>query len=169
MGYIIGFTFGFALMSILLLGIFSFSMMLDAKWALYLNTYFKDTKLAIKSRNILYKCNHDDCKRMYRNYQIDLLKAVKGEKLTCPHCGRTVKNPRNVWTIVDKHTRVPSEDKWMASHIDCPKISISGYFKIRKLIKNAERLKKEEAVQQRFEEYNELEPNMDWIRNLQKK
>lgn len=136
-------------------------------WFRYKRIELQNFKSQIKSRNELYKCKHQDCKRMYRKYQYELSTSLK-ETERCPHCTKESYEFKG-WNTSRYFLKVVSEDKWMASHVDCPKINIRGYTKIRKLIKNAERLKKEEAVQQRFEEYNELEPNMDWIRNLQKK
>lgn len=126
---------------------------------------WRQCKRDYKSRNELYICTDNDCKRMHRNYQAQLIEAVKGEGV-CPHC---LKNRSNGVWLGSYVELVTKEDKWMQSHIDCPAIGKREYHKIRQAIKTAEQLRKDEAAMKRFEEYNQFSVDVSWIKNLQKK
>lgn len=135
------------------------------KWYKDMKAEFTETKNQYNSRNKLVVCRHNDCQRMYRFYQTQLTKAV-ARKNVCPHCS---KSRNNRITMNPEFSVVTKQDKWMASHIDCPAIGKREYYKIRQAIKTAEQLRKDEAAMKRFEEYNQFSVDVSWIKNLQKK
>lgn len=122
---------------------------------------------AYRRRNKLYRCNHQDCKRLYRRYQIELTQAIK-ENDNCPHCGRKKISPRNVWESEVSHTEIKVSDEWMDHNSDCMKITKREYFKIRQAIKTAKKLREDEEAIKRFEEYNKFSKDSHWIKNLYK-
>ena len=122
-------------------------MILDGKLSSAIGTF--------KERNSLRECTK--CERLYRKYQMDLVKEAK-ESEDCPHCGRYIFSER----------KVKSPDKWMDTHSDCPKINLISYVKILRAMKSVAKINKEKASIERFEKYNNLKVDVDWITKLQK-
>lgn len=151
--------------TVLLLGAALFSYFEKFKWYKHLQVKVRQVKLEYKHRNKLYRCSHDNCKRLYRLYQAQLTFAVRNKEL-CPHCSQ---RRTNGITLNHEYSVVTKQDKWMDSHIDCPAIGKREYHKIRQAIKTAEQLRKDEAAMKRFEEYNQFSVDVSWIKNLQKK
>lgn len=108
-----------------------------------------------KTRNSLYECTK--CDRLHRQYQRDLVRAAKGYE-ECPHCNQSGYGL----------SAINKPDKWMNTHPDCLKVNLPSYLKIVRAMRTVTRLKREREEIERFEKYNNLEPNMDWIIKLQK-
>ena len=122
---------------------------------LYKKVNKRPSKSEIDKANMLYKCSNSSCKRLFREYQLNMYKA-RHLKLRCPHC-----EERN-------YSSTTLKDKWTDTHPDCPKVSRTEYKNILKTISLLIRLRKEDEEQQRFEEYNKVKADYSWVKNLEK-
>lgn len=117
----------------------------------------------VRYRNRLYVCDNHYCKRMFRYYQWNLYKA-RHSKSKCPHC-----EARYYMETYFRSDEVKRQESWMNVHQDCPKIGLLETFNLNRTMSKLTKAKREDESMRRFEEYNKIKADLQWIENLQKK
>ncbi len=142
----------------------------------------RESEKKTKEANKLYKCS--SCNKLARRYQVDLYKEAHGQK-GCPHCKIAIQNTLEKWMYnmgrslpekcsshipKDKNCLiiVDTEDQWMETHPDCPKLSIKQFKDIKKTIQTIKKNKEDQAAHERFMKYNNLKTDFSWVDNLNK-
>ncbi len=141
---------------------------------------YNDFEEEINKSNKLYKC--DSCNKLFRLYQVDLIKA-KTEKEKCPHCEKKIVDTLHsqLSIIFDKEaglksrdtqtttTDIRTEDSWMSTHPDCPKITNKKHYKaVKRLIETIKKDKENQEEFNRFMEYNKIKVESNWINKINK-
>lgn len=131
----------------------------------------KKRKSDLIKANYLFQCKNEECKKFFRQYQMILYKE-KFSEYKCPHCEMKLKavNAYRAHNYNDNYFMVDDEniDPWMNTHPDCMLIKKKEHKNVLETIEILKKLKKDEAAQKRFEEYNKFKVDFSWIENLNK-
>lgn len=118
-----------------------------------------------KRKNRLYLCKMQNCKKLYRRWQMNL-NEVDGDSLTCPHCGDT-KTFKSQRTPLYREV-VKEYHEGFDSHPDCPKVNWWNHMKIKNVAKQLRKNEKQMELDKFFQEYDKIEIDLSWIENLKK-